>query len=175
MLAEVDVHLLGDLLKLLLGALVVLNQPLGELLHFLVLGALLDELARLNFKLVIAGAVHDEVLFFLLIQLLPLHAMAGLLALKLALKLGLLLCLLTKLLALLLALLNLLLFLRVLLLLGVLLLLCVLLGLPIGLIDLREGEGRGCGEDHGGEHDRFSIHLRPHVWLANGRERPAVR
>jgi hypothetical protein len=67
--------LLGKLLELLLGALVVLREPLGKLLDLLVLAVLLDELAGLNLELVVAGCLTDALLdvlgahFFTLILL----------------------------------------------------------------------------------------------------------
>jgi len=77
--------LLGQLLELLLGSLVVLCQSLGELLDLLVLAALFDELAGLNFKLVVARGFADAFLdvfgthFFplILLVLLPGRALLG--------------------------------------------------------------------------------------------------
>ncbi len=68
-------RLLGQLLELLLGALVVLGQSLGELLDLLILTVLFDELAGLNLELVVAGGLADALLdvlrahFFTLILL----------------------------------------------------------------------------------------------------------
>ena len=44
----------------------VLLELLSELLDLRVLGVLLDKLARLNFELIVAGRIFDEILLFLL-------------------------------------------------------------------------------------------------------------
>jgi hypothetical protein len=59
---QLHVQLLGNLLKLLLGLLMVLDKHLGQLLHLLVLRLLGDELAFLDFKLIVRCRFADEML-----------------------------------------------------------------------------------------------------------------
>jgi len=58
--------LLGDLAKLLLRLLVILDQLLRQLLDLLVLRSLCDELAELDFEVISRGSRLDEILLFLL-------------------------------------------------------------------------------------------------------------
>jgi len=73
----------GELLKLLLGLLMILGEALGELLDLGILAALLDELAGHDFILVVAGGVAEAFLDVLGVHLLPLVHLVLLLLIKL--------------------------------------------------------------------------------------------
>ena len=70
LLRKLHLHALGNLLKLLLGLLVVLNDVLRQLLDLLVLCLLLHKLSKLNLKLVSDGLIFDEFLVCVLARLL---------------------------------------------------------------------------------------------------------